>query len=110
MAPAMSPSTASAWNAACCCSRIASMPSGPDTFADLTAAHLAPLAAIACDVLLLGTGERLRFPAAAILRPLIEARVGVEMMDTAAACRTYNILVAEGRKAAAALIVEREAA
>ncbi|OHC69640.1 MAG: hypothetical protein A2045_12895 [Rhodocyclales bacterium GWA2_65_20] len=82
---------------------------GPDAVAALAAEHLAPLAQLGCDVLLLGTGSRQRFPAAAILRPLIEARVGVEVMDTPAACRTYNILVAEGRKVAAALIVERDA-
>jgi uncharacterized protein len=82
---------------------------GP-THADmLTAAHLAPLAGIGCDVVLLGTGDRQRFPGPAVLRPLIEARVGVEVMDTPAACRTYNILVAEGRKVAAALIVESKA-
>ena len=83
---------------------------GPDGFADLTAEHLAPLASLGCDVLLLGTGSRQRFPAAALLRPLIEAKIGVEAMDTPAACRTYNILVAEGRKVAAALIVEKDAA
>ena len=82
---------------------------GPDDFAALTAEHLAPLAQLGCDVVLLGTGRRQRFPAPAILRPLIEARIGAEIMDTAAACRTYNILVAEGRKVAAALIVERDA-
>ena len=83
---------------------------GPDDIAALTAEHLAPLAQLGCDVLLLGTGSRQRFPTAAILRPLIEARIGVEIMDTPAACRTYNILVAEGRKVAAALIVERDTA
>ena len=83
---------------------------GPDDFSGLTAEHFAPLAQLRCDVLLLGTGARQRFPAAALLRALIEARIGVEVMDTPAACRTYNILVAEGRKAAAALIVERTAA
>ncbi len=81
-------------------------PAHPDM---LSAAHLAPLAGIGCDLVLLGTGERQRFPAPAVLRPLIEARIGVEVMDTAAACRTYNILVAEGRKVAAALIVESAA-
>lgn len=81
-------------------------PANPDL---LTAAHLAPLAGIGCDVVLLGTGERQRFPGPAILRPLFEARIGVEVMDTAAACRTYNLLVAEGRKVAAALIVESAA-
>lgn len=81
---------------------------GPTSVDTLTAAHIAPLAGIGCDVILLGTGERQRFPGPAILRPLIEARIGVEIMDTPAACRTYNILVAEGRKVAAALIVERD--
>jgi uncharacterized protein len=83
---------------------------GPESFAALTADHLAPMAQLGCDVLLLGTGARQRFPAPALLRPLIEVHLGLEAMDTAAACRTYNILVAEGRKVAAALIVEKEAA
>jgi len=83
---------------------------GPDDFAALSAAHLAPLATLGCDVVLLGTGQRQHFPAPVVLRPLIEARIGVEVMDTAAACRTYAILAAEGRKVAAALIVERDAA
>jgi len=79
---------------------------GPPDFAGLTAEHLEPLAKLRCDVVLLGTGARQRFPAASLLRPLIDARVGVEVMDTPAACRTYSILVAEGRRVAAALIVE----
>lgn len=79
---------------------------GPAAFAALAEAHLAPLATLVCDVLLLGTGPRQRFPAPALLRPLIEAGRPVEVMDTPAACRTYNILMAEGRIVAAALIVE----
>jgi uncharacterized protein len=51
----------------------------------------------------LGTGPRQRFPAPALLRPLIERRIGVEVMDSFAACRTYNILMAEGRDVAAAI-------
>ena len=51
-----------------------------------------------------GSGARLRFPAAALLRPLIDAGIGIETMDTAAACRTYNVLLAEGRKVVAALL------
>ena len=62
--------------------------------------------ALPCDVTLLGTGARQRFPAPALLRPLIEAGRGVEVMDTHAACRTYNVLVAEGRTVVAALIIE----
>ena len=59
-----------------------------------------------CDVILLGTGARQRFPRRSILRPLLERRIGVEVMDTAAACRTYNILLSEGRAVVAALIIE----
>jgi uncharacterized protein len=58
------------------------------------------------EVVLLGTGQRLTFLAPAVLAPLARARIGVEVMDTPAACRTYNILMAEGRKVAAALVVE----
>lgn len=79
---------------------------GPDAFAALAHHHLELLVPVACDVLLLGTGNRQRFPAPALLRPLIEAGRPVEIMDTPAACRTYNILIAEGRAVAAALIVE----
>ncbi len=68
--------------------------------------HIAAIAALESPIVLLGTGARQRFPSAAVLRPLIERRVGVEIMDTHAACRTYNILMAEGRDVAAALIIE----
>lgn len=79
---------------------------GPTRFAALAQAHLAPLAALGCDVLLLGTGLKQHFPLASLLRPLIEAGRSIEIMDTQAACRTYNILLAEGRRVAAALILE----
>jgi len=80
---------------------------GPASFAALTLAHIESLAAISSDVVLLGTGRRQRFPPTALLRPLIEAGRGFEIMDTAAACRTYNILVGEGRLPLAALIIEK---
>ena len=60
-----------------------------------------------CDVILLGTGSKQRFPDRAILRPMTAKRIGVEVMDTAAACRTYNVLLAEGRAVIAALIIEQ---
>lgn len=82
---------------------------GPAGYAALTAEHLIELTRHPCDVLLLGTGNRQRFPAPALLRPLIEAGRGYEIMDTGAACRTYNLLVAEGRIVLAALIVEDSA-
>jgi uncharacterized protein len=66
---------------------------------------IALLTTLGADILLIGTGEALRFPPAQALRPLIDAKVGFEVMDTNAACRTYNILMAENRKVAAALIL-----
>jgi uncharacterized protein len=58
------------------------------------------------ELLLLGTGARQRFPQPALLRPLIEAGIGYEVMDLPAACRTYNILMGEGRRVAAALLID----
>nr|MBP6655913.1 hypothetical protein [Propionivibrio sp.] len=52
----------------------------------------------------LATGDQLRFPPTELLRPLIEAQKGIEVMDIKAACRTYNVLVSESRKVAAALL------
>jgi uncharacterized protein len=58
------------------------------------------------EIVLLGTGSVQRFPHPRLTAALAGARVGIEVMDTRAACRTYNILVAEGRSVTAALIVE----
>jgi uncharacterized protein len=63
------------------------------------------IAALAPEVALLGTGNVLRFPHPRLTRGLVEARIGLEIMDTAAACRTFNILAAEGRRVAAAILV-----
>lgn len=71
----------------------------------LVAADLEILATLDCPIVLLGTGLRQHFPAPALLRPLLARRIGVEVMDSFAACRTYNILMAEGRAVVAALIV-----
>ncbi|MCC6530986.1 MAG: Mth938-like domain-containing protein [Burkholderiales bacterium] len=73
--------------------------------AALTAAHIEALLASRPEVVLLGTGAQLTFPPAAVLRPLIDAGIGYEIMDTGAACRTYAILMGEGRRVLAALIV-----
>jgi len=62
------------------------------------------------EIVLLGTGARQRFPHPRLLRELYEARIGVETMDTHAACRTFNILVAESRRVVAALALEMETA
>lgn len=72
----------------------------------LTPEHIDRLAAARPEILLLGTGAAFRFPDPAVLAPLHRARIGVEVMDTKAACRTYNILLSEGRNVVAALIVE----
>ena len=73
--------------------------------AALEPAHLAVLLDLAPEIVLLGTGTRLAFPHPALLAPLAQARIGVEVMDSRAACRTYNILMAEGRRVAAAIIL-----
>jgi uncharacterized protein len=75
-------------------------------FDSLAAAHFEPLTDLGLEILLLGTGARIRFPHPEVLRPLIDAGVGVEVMDVPAACRTYNILMAEARKVGAALLIE----
>jgi uncharacterized protein len=77
----------------------------PVSAQDLATSDLEPLLGLAPEVVLLGTGARQQFPPAALLRILHEQRIGIEVMDTSAACRTYNVLVTEGRNVAAALIV-----
>lgn len=67
---------------------------------------MAKLLALGSEIVLLGTGSRLRFPPGALLRPFAPAGIGLEVMDLQAACRTYNILAAEGRKVAAALLFD----
>jgi len=74
------------------------------SFDEIDAGDFALLAELRPEIVLLGTGERLRFPRPELTRALIEARIGLEVMDIRAACRTYNILAAEERKVAAALL------
>ena len=76
------------------------------SLAALTPAHFERIAALAPEVVVFGSGARLRFVHPSLLRSLIDRRIGVETMDTAAACRTYNVLVSEGRPALAALLVD----
>lgn len=72
----------------------------------LTAADMQKLLELGTEIILLGTGKQLRFPPGALLRPFGPAGIGLEIMDLQAACRTYNILAAEGRKVAAALVFD----
>ena len=80
-----------------------------DQFTDLGAAHFAQLAALDAELVIFGSGGKIRFPDAAWLAPLMQRRIGLETMDTRAACRTYNILAGEGRKVVAALLIEVQA-
>ena len=77
-----------------------------DAFEHLRAEHFEQLLALAPELVIFGSGQRLRFAAPALMRSLIERRIGVETMDTAAACRTYNVLAHEGRAVVAALLLE----
>ena len=71
----------------------------------LTAAHFEALLARGPEVVILGTGDTHRFPRPDVVRPLVSAAIGFEAMDTKAACRTYNILMADGRQVLAAILV-----
>jgi uncharacterized protein len=75
-------------------------------FEALAADHFAHLLAWKPEIVLLGTGGTLRFPARALTAPLAAAGVGLEVMDTRAACRTFNVLAAEGRRVLAAVFLE----
>lgn len=78
----------------------------PQCAAELTAASLAPILGSKPDVLLIGTGEKHIFIPANIYGELINQGIGVEVMDTSAACRTYNALTSEARRVMAVLIIK----
>jgi len=82
----------------------------PRQLEELEAAHLTQLVELEPEMVLLGVGDRLRFPHPELLRPLLERGIGVEVMDTAAACRTYNLLKGDGRRVVAAMITAAVAA
>jgi len=79
-----------------------------EKFEQLTAEHFTRLTETQPELVIFGSGSRLRFPPPAFLRALMEKRIGLETMDTLAACRTYNILAGEGRRVIAALLIETE--
>ena len=76
------------------------------SFEELSSADFAQMAPLKPELIIIGTGKRQRFPRPELLKTLIEAKLGFEIMDSQAACRTYNILVGEGRQVLLALIVE----
>jgi uncharacterized protein len=76
------------------------------SFEELAATHFDQMVNLQPELILIGTGSRQRFPKPELLKTLISAKIGFEIMDSQAACRTYNILVGEGRRVLLALIVE----
>lgn len=78
---------------------------GPRTVNDLTPQHIEAIGALTPEVVVLGTGSRQRFPDRALIATLLARGIGVEVMDTGAACRTYNVLVSEDRRVIAALLL-----
>ena len=87
-------------------SKGARQPWGCARFDELTAEHFAQLAQLDTELVIFGSGNRNRFPPPAWQAPLMARRIGLETMDTAAACRTYNILASEGRNVVVALLLE----
>ena len=77
-----------------------------ERFEDLNEEHFTQLAASQPELVIFGSGTRLRFAPPAFMRALMQKRIGIETMDTLAACRTYNILAGEGRRVVAALLIE----
>jgi len=77
----------------------------PSSVSALTAEDFQQLVELGPEIVLLGTGREQHFPHPSLSQPLMQQRIGLEVMDTAAACRTYNILMAEGRRVAAALFM-----
>lgn len=77
----------------------------PASFDELAGEHFEAIAELEPEIVIVGTGERQQFPHPRLTRPLIDRGIGVEIMDTGAACRTYNIILAEGRRVVAALLM-----
>ena len=78
---------------------------GVDSIATLTNEHIDTILSFNPELILIGTGSNLTFPAVEAYAPIISAGIGVDFMDTGAACRTYNILMGEGRGVVAGLIL-----
>ncbi|MGH8308073.1 MAG: Mth938-like domain-containing protein [Gammaproteobacteria bacterium] len=77
----------------------------PQRFEDITLEHLQVALDLNPEILLIGTGPTLHFPEARIMAEIQRHGIGLEVLDTAAACRTYNVLVSENRSVVAALLM-----
>jgi uncharacterized protein len=78
----------------------------PQTLDELTEADLEPVLALQPEIVVLGCGPRQRFPEPRLLAAVMARGIGCEVMETGAACRTYNVLVSEARRAVAALLLK----
>ena len=78
----------------------------PKTLDDITQDDLETIIALEPELILIGTGDKLKFPMSSILEGVATANLGIEFMDSRAACRTYNILASENRRVAAGIILE----
>lgn len=72
---------------------------------DLSAGHFEQILALEPELIILGTGDKLTFPDMSVYAACINKNIGVEIMDTGAACRTYNVLLSENRKVVAGLLL-----
>ena len=79
----------------------------PQHLDQLTVDGLAMILALGPELILVGTGNALRFPNSVILKGVMRARIGIDFLDSRAVCRTFNILAAEGRRVAAGVIINR---
>lgn len=79
---------------------------GANAPADLTPGHFETLLAMRPELVIFGSGDKMRFVPPSLYRSLIERHIGLETMDTAAACRTYNVLATEGRKVVGAFLLD----
>ena len=77
----------------------------PQQLSELTKDDLTMLGEFTPEVVLLGSGEQMRFPSPQLLSGLMSRGIGIEVMDSSAACRTYNILAGEGRSVVAAILI-----
>jgi uncharacterized protein len=74
------------------------------SFDDISINSLAPILAEEAEILIIGAGERMQLMASLLRQEFREAKIAVDIMDTGAACRTYNLLMGDGRRVAAALL------
>ncbi|MEI7531483.1 MAG: Mth938-like domain-containing protein [Betaproteobacteria bacterium] len=75
------------------------------SFEDLLESHFLQISEKRPELVIFGSGSKIRFPNPTLLKPILQLRIGIETMDTQAACRTYNILMGEGRKVLGAFLI-----